>query len=86
MNLTPYQLRILLDVYVGMPISVPRSADIYPETMGALAARGFIECDDIDPLGRPMRATAKLHALMEHIFSTPDPVMTWEVPTIKEAA
>lgn len=73
--MTPYELGILLDVYVGTPIKASPLAPIYNETMDGLCSRGLIIMGENDC---EYLLTAKLNVLMHHIMSTPDPV--WKMP------
>ena len=73
--MTPYELNILLDVYVGQPIQADAGAQIFDETLAGLCERGWIV-----PGGRHVThlPTEKLQCFMKHVLELPEPV--WRMP------
>lgn len=80
MNFSPYEMHILLDVYVGGEVSVKRAAPIFAQTMDKLCERELVRrySDEQRPEGCEWAPTEKLNVLMYHILSAPDPV--WSMP------
>jgi hypothetical protein len=77
---TPYELRILLDIHIGTPLSVETDAPIFEDTIADLVQRGYAVPfgDAPRPMGLEYASTAKLTCLMQHILSLPDPL--WGMP------
>lgn len=80
---TPYQLRILLDVYCGAPISVNPGTDLFGDTVREMINDGWI-CSL--PICGEYGRTPKLTAFMEHVLKLPDPVQEWRMPDTRAEA
>lgn len=81
MSFSPFELRILLDVYIGAEIpSRTSKAPIFQNTINQLIERELVR-----PWGEKSHSvecefepTEKLNVLMHHILSVKDPV--WRMP------
>lgn len=69
MNYSPYEMKILLDVYSGAPISANEYAPVFYPTMRALERAGLVEPGAI----QRWAATPKLVSLMEVVLNAPRP-------------
>jgi hypothetical protein len=78
---TPYQLRILLDVYTGAPISVNQGMPLFADTMREMINDGWIRST---PTVGEYGATQKLTTFMEHVMKLPDPVQEWRMPFVPQ--
>lgn len=80
MRITPYELMILVDVFVGTPIRVNHDAPIYEDTIAKLVDQEYLLSygDSPRPEGLEYAATVKLHVLMNYILSAPEPI--WKMP------
>jgi len=78
--MTPYELSILLDVYVGTPIKATPDAPIYSGTIDHFVATEYLlpYRDDVRPMGLEYAPTRKLCVLMDYILDAPEPV--WKMP------
>lgn len=75
--MSPYELSILLDIYIGRPIRENNNAPIYPETIATLQKQNWI----VGGIERqPLCPSAKLVFFMEHILTLPQPVSEWRMP------
>lgn len=76
--MSPYELSILLDIYIGRPIRENQNAPIYPETISALLKQGWVNF-----VGGPMtemQPSKKLQVFVEHILALPEPIQEWTMP------
>jgi hypothetical protein len=83
--MTPYELTILLNVHVGMPISVSQDTVLFVETMRSFMDEGWV----VSAPGLAYTATPKLRAFIEFILNLPAPRQAWLMPelrALKEAA
>lgn len=69
MNYTPCEMKILLDVYAGVPIGVNEYAPLFHPTMRELALGGLVAPGGI----HRWQKTPKLVSLMEHVLAAPRP-------------
>lgn len=76
--MTPYQLNILLDVYVGTPIRANPRAPAFDGTIADMLADGWIKPSDTP--GYTFAATGKLRAFIDHVLALPAPVSNWTMP------
>lgn len=76
--MTPYQLNILLDVYVGTPIRANPIAPAFEGTIEDMLAAGWIKPSDTP--GYRFAATDKLRAFLDHVLALPAPVCKWGMP------
>lgn len=78
MNFSPYELHILLDVYVGARISMNPAAPMFAPTIAKFCEREYIQPCAGAGGNFEFAPTEKLNVLMHYIQSAPDPV--WAMP------
>lgn len=80
MNFTPYEIRILLDVHSGIPISAARSAPTFQPTMESLVQSGLV-------LRHANRYTPGPHleGIMLHVLNAPRPMPAGQRPDLTKA-
>jgi hypothetical protein len=76
--MTPYELSILLDIYVGKPMGVSTDTVLFVETMRAFMDEGLV----VSEPGRAYASTAKLRSFMDFILHAPLPVQEWRMPSL----
>lgn len=80
--ISPYMLKIMLDVYCGAEIEASKvPAPIYDETVAGLVDAGYLRQygrDEVRPADREYDRTAKLVTLIDHIMQLPQP--EWRMP------
>jgi hypothetical protein len=83
--MTPYELMILLEVYVGGEISARTDTKLFYETMERFVSDGWVKDQSPDA---PYSSTAKLNAFFKFVLSLPAPVEEWRMPDLcaKETA
>jgi hypothetical protein len=77
-NFTPYEMKILLDVYAGAPISANEYAPIFYPTLRALEDAGLVAPGAI----HRWAATPKLVSLMEVVLNAPRPTLAAARPRL----
>ena len=78
--MSPYELSILLDVFVGRRIREDGHAPIYAQTVSGLETEGWIAPAPPNNNGLVYARTPKLMAFIAYIEALPAPVMKWEMP------
>jgi hypothetical protein len=77
--MTPYELMILLEVYVGSGISARTDMTLFRETMERFIEEGWVA----DGIQRPYSSTPKLNAFFKFVLDLPAPVQEWRMPELR---
>jgi hypothetical protein len=77
--MTPYELRILLDLHCGMDISVTQDTALFIETMRWFMNEGWVT----SAAGRAYAPTPKLDTFIRFVLSLPAPVQEWRMPEVR---